>query len=188
MTERSVNLYFGSKIANLYDLGYLTVDLHQLSVFSNLIESGQSEESEKYFGEKARPINRYMRELTKGSNAEIIDVKKGSVELILAGLGALASIVMPIVAIKIERELDLNSKTIKFEISPQDERIKTHLESYKNGTFGSGEQALQNLFEVLQRLNYSITIRAEDIYSIEHVTNKYAQRMVKTIIRNSNGS
>ncbi|MED5238510.1 MAG: hypothetical protein VX379_02935 [Pseudomonadota bacterium] len=145
---------------------------------------GESEQADKYFGEKSRPINRYSSQLTKGFKSEIVDVKKGSVAVAVAGATFIAAIVMPVVAIKVQRELEKEDQMVRFEISPQDESIKAHLQSYANGNFGRGEEGLTALFEVLQRLNYSVQISGEDIYSIEHVTNKYAQRMVKTIRKN----
>jgi len=183
--EYKLDIYFGSEIANLYELGYLTIDLQQLQSYSRLISEKNIEQAEKYFGEKSRPINRYSSQLTKGTKSEIINVKKGSIELAIAGATLIAAVVMPIVAIKVQQELKYENQLVRFEISPQDESIQTHLQAYAKGNYGYGEKGLEALFEILQRLNYSVQITREDIYSIEHVTNKYAQRMVKTIKKNA---
>ncbi len=177
-----MKIYFDSKLSNLYDLGYLTTDLHQVLSYSELISIQSLENAEKYFGEDARPLNRYAKPLKSHRlSSEIRGVERGSLVLWIAGAGLVSSIVMPIVAIKVRHALEKKGMTIKFEVSPEDQNLQKHLQSYENGNFGTGERGLKNFFETLSKINYSVGITTEDVYSIEHVTNKYAQRMVKTI-------
>ena len=182
MKNNDLKIYFDSKLSNLYDVGYLTTDLHQVLSYSELLSEHALNKADKYFGEKARPLNRYAKPLKSSRlSSEITEIEKGSLALWISGTSLVTNIVMAVVSIKANNELKKKQLSVKFEISPQDKNIQKHLNSYQNGNYGYGEEGLKNLFETLSKINYSVSITAEDIYSIEHVTNKYSQRMVKTI-------
>ena len=61
MIENKVKIYFGGDLTNLYEIGWLSSDLSQLIDFAELVEEGKEERTEKFFGEKARPFNRYTK-------------------------------------------------------------------------------------------------------------------------------
>jgi len=91
MKNFKIRIYFGSELANLYELGWISADLSQLIEFSELVESGEQARAEKFFGEKSRPFNRYAAiNKDREKRPEIIDVQNGSIELLIAGtsLGA----------------------------------------------------------------------------------------------------
>jgi hypothetical protein len=104
MEENAVKIYFGGDLTNLNELGWLSSDLSQLVDFSELLNSEDLERTEKFFGVKARPFNRYVKVLDKShKRPEIVDVRKGSVELVIAGCGVAATVIMVLVQIAVQR-------------------------------------------------------------------------------------
>ncbi len=189
MENQQLKVYFGSGIANLYDVGYLATDIQQIITFAEMINESDFESAEKYFGEKVKGLNRYAKPLEKyGKSSEITDVRKGSLELIVSGMAVAAAIIVPIAIAKVQHQLAQEGLETTFEISPEDENLKTHINAYASGEYGTGMEALNFLFEMLSRLNYNTSVVAEHVYRIEHVTDKYAGRMVKTIKRNVGNS
>jgi len=181
MSECSkLRIYFGTELANLYDVGYLTTDLYQLFTFSEMLERPDRELTERWFGSNARPFNRYAGVLDKfRRSSEIREAKKGSLELIVAVGSLLTSIIVPLAVIYVQR--NLGTRQVAFEVSVDDPNIESALRTYANGTFGTGQQGLEMFFSALKQLNYSIRLQAQDAYLIDDVLNRYAQRMVKTI-------
>ncbi|HOY88060.1 MAG: hypothetical protein V9G21_07820 [Methylotenera sp.] len=182
MGEQDIRIYFGNNLTNLYELGWISTDLNQLIEFSKLVESGELEQAEKYFGENARPFNRYValnRKLEK--RPEIVDVKGGSIELVISGVSLLASIIMPLVQIAVDRYFKANGEEVTFELSPKDQNLKEIMSAYEEGYFGQGRDGLTYLVSLLQQRNYNVNVIANNIYLIDHVVDKYAQRIIKTI-------
>lgn len=163
----------------------MSSDLSQLVDCTELVESGDSERTEKFFGEKARPFNRYTKVVDKPhKRPEIVDVRKGSVELVIAGCSVAAAVIMPLVQIAVQRYFSQRDEEVSFEISPQDEGLRSIMNAYANGEFGRGSGALETLMTILQQRNYNVTVLAQNLYLVEHVVEKYSQRMVKTIKKN----
>ena len=185
MEEYEIRLYFGCELANLYELGWISSDLSQLMEFSKLLEDGNSRRANKYFGKQARGFNRYFSITEeREKRPEIIDIRKGSIELVIAGATLAASIIMPLVAIAVKRYFDAKDETMTFELSPKDPALKRMIDAYEKGDFGQGIEGLTMLVELLGQKNYSVTIKAKDVYLIEHVIEKYSQRIIKTIKKN----
>lgn len=185
MEDNEVRIYFGGDLANLYELGWISADLSQLVDFSELIEQGDRGRAEKFFGEKSRPFNRYVSLTEKRrKRPEIVDVRKGSVELLIAGASIATAVLMPLVQIAVQRHFASLDEEITFEISPQDIALQRIMKAYERGKFGNGSEALELLFSILQERNYNVTVLAQNIYLVEHVIDKYAQRMIKTIKKN----
>ena len=183
--DHKIKIHFGGELANLYEVGYLSIDLYQLITFSDLIEQGEIEKAKEYFGKKPKPMNRY-HSLLKISKAksEIVDVRKGSIELMIAGISVSAAIIMPLVQVVAQKYLNHRCATVTFEFSPQDESLKRMIDAYAKGEFGRGQEGFDTLFTLLQRRNYNVSCLSENIYQVEYVVDKYAQRMVRTINRN----
>ena len=185
MEENEVKIYYGGDLTNLYELGWLSSDLSQLIDFTELVESGDKTRTEKYFGEKARPFNRYTKIVSKPhKRPEIVDVRKGSVELVIAGCSVAAAVIMPLVQSAVQRHFTQEGEELSFEISPEDEGLQRIISAYANGDFGRGTEGLETLMSILQQRNYNVTILAQNIYLVEHVIEKYSQRMIKTIKKN----
>lgn len=180
-----IKIYFGGDLTNLYDIGWLSSDLSQLVDFADLLESGERERTEKFFGEKSRPFNRYTKIVSKSlKRPEVVDVRKGSVELVIAGCSLAAAVIMPLVQIAVQRHFTKIDEDISFQICPQDASLQRIMNAYANGDFGHGTQGLTTLMSILQQRNYNVTLLAQNVYLIEHVIEKYAQRMIKTIKKN----
>ncbi|MFT5758851.1 MAG: hypothetical protein ACI9LM_003599 [Alteromonadaceae bacterium] len=157
--------------------------------FTELVESGDQERTDKYFGEKARGFNRYTKVVGKPhKRPEIVDVRKGSVELVIAGCSVAVAVIMPLVQIAVQRYFTQRDEELSFEISPQDISLQRIMSAYANGDFGRGSNGLGTLMSVLQQRNYNVTLLAQNIYLVEHVIEKYSQRMIKTIKKNRTNS
>ena len=92
MIENKVKIYFGGDLTNLYEIGWLSSDLSQLIDFAELVEEGKEE----------RP--------------EIVDVRKGSVELVIAGCSVAAAVIMPLVQIAVQRYFTQRDEEVSFQI------------------------------------------------------------------------
>ncbi len=185
MDNFKIRIYFGSELANLYELGWISTDLSQLIEFSELVESGEQERAEKFFGEKSRPFNRYTA-LTKNreKRPEIVEVQKGSIELVIAGASIAVAVIMPLVRIAVTRYFDKQDESITFELSPQDKGLRKIMDAYEKGEFGKNSEGLKVLMSVLQERKYDVDVLANNIYLIEHVVEKYSQRIIRTIKKN----
>lgn len=189
MEENEVRIYFGGDLTNLYEIGWLSSDLSQVIDFTELLESEDFERTEKFFGEKARPFNRYTKVVNKPhKRPEIIDVRRGSVELVVGGVAAAAAILMPLVQISVQRYFEQRDEEVSFEVSPQDESLKRMMDSYARGDFGRGREGLTALFALLETRNYNVRVLSQNVYLVEHVVEKYAQRIVRTIKKNRSDS
>ncbi|MCR9537260.1 hypothetical protein [Vibrio alginolyticus] len=185
MEENEVRIYFGGDLTNLYEIGWLSSDLSQVIDFSELLELEDFERTEKFFGEKARPFNRFTKVVNRPhKRPEIIDVRKGSVELVLGGVTVAAAILMPLVQIYAQRYFEQQNEEVSFEVSPQDKSLKRILDAYARGEFGRGSEGLSALFSLLEIRNYDVRVLSQNVYLVEHVVERYAQRIVRTIKKN----
>jgi len=185
MNNFQIKIYFGSELANLYELGWISADLSQLIEFSELVQNKKQERAEKFFGEKSRPFNRYAAiNKDREKRPEIIDVQKGSIELLIAGSSIAVAVIMPLVQIAVQRHFSKLDETVTFELSPQDKVLRKVMNAYEKGEFGEGTEGLKVLMSVLQQRNYNVDALADNIYLIEHVVDKYSQRIIRTIKKN----
>ncbi len=185
MDNHKIRIYFGSELANLYELGWISTDLSQLIAFSELVESGEQDRAEKFFGEKSRPFNRYTA-LTKNreQRPKIVEVQNGSIELVIAGASIAAAVIMPLVRISVTRYFDRLDETITFELSPEDKGLQKIMAAYEKGDFGKDREGLEVLMSVLKERKYNVDVLASNVYLIEHVVEKYSQRIIRTIKKN----
>ena len=180
--ERNVRVYFGGELSHLYELGYISTDLHQIAAFGEMVAESRKEDIERFFlRKKPGPITRYTK-LTdsKRRRTEIVDVQPGSIELLIGVSTLVASIVMPLVAIGVNRQLERGEAVVQFNISPEDQRLKRALDAYEAGQFGDGRDGLEALFAVISG-DYDVKAVASNLYEIEHVVSQYSRRIVRTI-------
>lgn len=182
---QELRIYFGDDVANLYDVGYLSTDIYQLIAFAELVDRKQDKDIERWFGDEARPFNRYATVLDKyRQSSGIREAKGGSLELVVAVSSLISSIVVPLVVVYVQRQLDgQNSRTISFEISVKDGRLQQLITMFAEGHFGQGPRAIEGLFQALRDRGYNVTLRASDAYVIDDTLHRYSRRMVKTIVR-----
>ncbi|TYB32385.1 MAG: hypothetical protein FXF49_11800 [Flexistipes sinusarabici] len=106
--EEKITIYLGGDLAHLYELGYISTDLHQIAAFGEMVEEGRTRDVERFFLKKRpTPINRYTNLMgeKRRRKTEVLEVKPGSIELLLGVSTLVASLVMPLVAIRVNREL-----------------------------------------------------------------------------------
>jgi len=178
-----IKIYFGDDLANLFDVGYISTDIHQLISFTSLLEDNNIEDINKYFLENKYGLTRYSKVLSqeKMKKSRISDVKKGSVELIIAGVSLVSSIVMPIVAIKVSKYFERRNEQVNFNIKVNDTRLQRLLDDYEQGYYGDGENGLQSIIRLISHAGYNIDIISDNTYTVEHIVEKYTKRIVKTI-------
>ena len=179
-----VAIEFRKGLANLYDLGYLSVDFYQLAVFASLVQSGDPYAANKLLGKKARPVNRYRPELVRHTDlGEVISSRSGSI--ILTVVLPLAGVVIwDLVKAAIHRHVDYHNAQVTLNVSVQDQKLNKILDEYQNRTFGSGDKGLEVLFAILRARNYNVEHMSENAFLIQHVVRKFSQRMVRTIHKN----
>jgi len=180
-----IKIYFGGELSNLFELGYISTDLHQVIAFCSLLEADDIEQAEKYFGDKSRPLNRYVTisESAKRKSA-ITDVKKGSIELTLAGIGVVGTYIMPLVAERVNKYFEERDEVVQFQISAKDENLSRILRNYEKGQYGNNQEGLDRLMAYLKQADYDVSIISDNTYLVEHVIEKYSQRIIRTIKKN----
>ncbi|MEJ2604283.1 MAG: hypothetical protein P8172_13530 [Gammaproteobacteria bacterium] len=180
--DGAIRVRFGSELANLYEVGWISADLSQVNEFAQLLEAGDLERADRFFGEDARPFNRYV-DISKaeGPRPEIVHARHGSLEFGIAGLGFAATLISGIVGAAVKHYLDKHDETVSFEISPRDPGLNKILMAYADGNFGYGIDGLNTLFSVLAERNYEVESLHENVYRISRVVDRYSGRIVRTI-------
>jgi len=88
------------------------------------------------------------------------------------------------VQIAVQRHFSKLDETVTFELSPQDKGLQKVMSAYEKGEFGEDAEGLKVLMSVLQQRDYNVDVLANNIYLIEHVVDKYSQRIIRTIKKN----
>ena len=177
-----IRIKFSEDALNLYVVGYLSVDLHQLAIFSHLLETQEIDKAEAYFGKGAFSPNRYSRVYdTRAVSTNIKRVKEGSLELVVDVTGTIAQILMPLLAIWIDRRLNRRGERVIFEVDPTDRTLTRLLDAYQDSVLGDGDASFEYLMGLLQQSGYDVRVLGRNAFLIEHVLDRYAQRAVRTI-------
>jgi len=103
---------------------------------------------------------------------------------VIAGASVAVAVIMPLVQIAVQRYFAKQDETITFELSPQDKGLRKIMNAYEKGEFGEDREGLEVLMSVLQKRKYNVDVLANNIYLIEHVVEKYSQRIIRTIKKN----
>lgn len=185
MIEESKNLRikFDLGANSLYDLAYLSLDIYHLIVFCELLQPKDIEALEKmYYNPRMYSLTRYNRILQEFSKkAEVKDVKNGSIELVVAGVSTIAAIVVPFIAVSVQRKMNREDARLIFEISAEDEVLSRLIDEVGQGYYGRGEDGINWLLQVLAQRGYILEILGENAYKISKVLDRYEQRIIKTI-------
>lgn len=189
--SKALRIYFGRGLADLHHVGYFATDLSQLYVLCCLVEREHPEIARRYLAVPSEDLARLLLSHWPGRSSsiarewapelEIRSARGGSLELIVTCGSLLANIVMPILAIEVQRRLQPSE--MFFEIAAKDPDVQSTLNAYASGVFGSGPDALNRLFAALHAQNYSVELKGQDAYLISRMLNRYAQRMVRTVVR-----
>lgn len=177
-----LSLYWSEETVSIYHSSYLTLDLYQFAVFCELLNDERYEDFEKFYVTRRRPLHRNLKIFDQYiSNYPILEISRSSLSIILTAGCLVSSVLMPVLGVYISRYLKEHSREIKFEIKADDDELQKLIEEYDKGYYGKGDQGLDWLFQTLSKRGYNISIKAEDIYKINMVLDKYSQRIVKTI-------
>lgn len=166
---------------SIYDLAYLSVDITHLLVFCRLLDERNNDLlEENFYNTKAFGLTRSSRVLKEYSkNLEIIDIRKGCIEIVIAGAGVSASILMPFIMNKIKK----NNKKYRFLVDFEDSDLQGLLDNFESiKEKGEDDESLKWLMEMLNhRGKYNLEICPDNIYKIENVVNRYKNRMERII-------
>lgn len=181
--QNEIKIYFGDDLANLFDVGYISTDIHQIISFTSLLEENNIEDINKYFLHNKYGLTRYSKVLSqeKMKKSRISDVKKGSIELVIASASLASSILMPIIAIKVNKYFEQRAEVVNFNIKVNDVRLQQLLDNYEQGYFGDGDRGLQNIIDLISNAGYNIDIISNNTYTVEDMLDKYTKKIVKTI-------
>jgi hypothetical protein len=184
--DQQVSLCLGGDLANLHCLGWISTDVHRLIELSDLLDSGQQEALERYFGAQARPYNRY-KTLTDNNRqpSDISRQEDGTLELKIPNLSLAGAIVMPLVQTAVVRLLKKTETPAYFRLMPADPGLKRVMQAFERGDFGTGSEGLNTLAFVLDELNYKVDFITRSAAIIEHAVARYGQRIARTIRKHS---
>lgn len=180
--ESQLRIYFGSSLANLYVVGYLSSDIHKLIALSEAIADEEGAPNQSEVANWFNYTNRYTRALEKHSrNSTITRARNGSLELLLGGMAVAASIIVPIAVARAQTKLQKEGRSVQFEVSPTDKVLKRHIDRYARGDYGTGAEGLTNLFGTLSGLGYDVGAVSDNTYKISRAIDACARRIVKTV-------
>lgn len=181
--DQHVSLCLGGDLANLHSLGWIATDIHRLIEFSDLLESGDQEPLERYFGPQARPANRY-KSLTANGHRPLNDISlqdDGSLTLNIPNLSVAGAIIMPLVQTAVTRLLIKTDSLLDFRLTPADPGLKRVMQAFERGDFGNGRDGLFTLAFVLRELKYKVDFLDHNAALVEHSVDRYATRIARTI-------
>ncbi len=128
----TANIKIEVKRLSMYELSYLSVETSKLLFFCELLQEEQYDKIDKYFIKKSNyQLTRSSKEFKEYSRrVEVIDVKKGSIEYLLANAPNMISIVVGLIGIK----LTLNSMKRRYEFhsDKNDDVVEDLLDSFEN--------------------------------------------------------
>jgi hypothetical protein len=178
----TIKISFGDRLSNLYDVGYLTVDVFQLISFAEALAEGDRKAVARWFGENARPFNRYAAILEKrAQKSRIIDFRRGSVYFYVEVASSLAACICALLTPYIQHRLDNNRN--EFSIEMDDLIVQRAIEAFRAGAFGKGSEAIDNLSEYLAKNDRSLLPLGRNAYAINRVLQRYSSRVVRTLRR-----
>ena len=182
MVESQLKIYFGSSLANLYAVGYLSSDIHKLIALSEALAEEEDTPNRSEVANWFNYTNRYTRTLERhAQNSRITRVRNGSIELLLGGMAVATSIIVPIAIARAQGKLQREGLKVQFEVSPTDQVLKRHIERYARGVYGAGADGLNNLFGTLSGLGYNVGAVSDNTYEISRAIDVCARRIVKTV-------
>ncbi|GGO86674.1 hypothetical protein GCM10011348_38040 [Marinobacterium nitratireducens] len=181
--DQQISLSMGGDLANLHGLGWIATDLNQLIVLSDLLESGQEDVAAHFFGNDARPFNRYktFASAPQRRPSQVSQRDDGTLELVISELGVAAAILIPLVQSAIERQFEGAEQPLQFQLGTRDPGLKRVMQAYDRGDFGSGAEGLNTLMFVLKELNHEVPYLATSAPVIEHAVRKYSRRIARTL-------
>jgi len=178
-------IIFKDDTANLYDIGYILTDIYQTISLAHLIEEADFEVVEKKYGADAKGLNRYSAYNEKiAKSSEIMEVKNGSVELIIPLAGLVVSILSPFLGALVGQKLRERNEQVSFEINPDNQLLKDIMDNYQLGQYGRGIDGLNQLMDVLSDNDFNVNMLRQNAFVIHNALDRSTNRIVRTIRKN----
>lgn len=184
MKKYVMKLRFDFGVNSLYEIGYLLIDIYHLVVFSELLEQQNFKTLDDLFFEPRRGyvLTRNNEILTEFRNsAKVEHIRDGCVEIVIGGLGVVASTIIPFVVAKVQDNARRREERITFEIDADDQELRNLIEGVGQGYYGFEEDGTRWLLKTLANRGYNIEVQNQDVYKITKVLNNISKRMVKVI-------
>lgn len=180
--ELTLRFDFGNN--SLFDLGYISIDIFHLIVFSELIQNNEFDKMERFFINNKNPFS-----LTRDSvflksfrdQALIKSVRNGSIEIIISEVSLVATVLIPYIIYKLQKRDNHKSQKYYFEVNSNDTELNILIDRFKEGYYGRGDESIQWLFNTLNNRGYDISIRGMNSFAINKVIERYERRIVKII-------
>ena len=126
---------FNVEEPTLFELSFLSLDLLRLNVVSTYIDEAQEEPTKSRLS-KLKDFDRaYYNRASLGKfyekhkkNIEVKEFKEGSIELVIAGLGIAAAVIVPTVLYYLNKRDDRGNQVVNFTVYSQDPEINRFLD------------------------------------------------------------
>jgi hypothetical protein len=182
--NNELKIYLDTNKNTLFDLGWFLIDINQLLIICSMAENKKFDyinrnlSNPNYLSSRPR-----IKEHSEGY--KIKHIRNGSIELIVVGVGALATIIMPILAVYVQEKLGKYNERITFSIeSSEYYKVSEIIDSFRYSQGFNEPKNLNSLFESLLRKGYNVQAISDNMYDITKTLDKYCNHMVKIIYKN----
>ncbi|AZQ83859.1 hypothetical protein EKO29_07355 [Colwellia sp. Arc7-635] len=179
----------------LYELSFFSLDLLRLSVVSSLVDEAQSIGESKSTGESklvsAKNIDRtYQNRSSLASyykkhkkDIQVKEFKEGSIELVIAGVGVAASVIIPTIFYYLNKKNQEENQMVNFTVDSQDPEINRFLGEVQNRNFGSFDDCFDFVRQTMIRRGYSFEAISDNTYKALKANSNRLEDVVLTTRR-----
>jgi hypothetical protein len=173
----------------LYELSFFSLDLLRLNVVSSLIDEAQSISDSKLVS--AKNIDRsYQNRASLGSYYKkhkkdilVKEFKEGSIELVIAGIGVAASVIIPTIFYYLNKKNQEANQMVNFTVDSQDAEMNRFLEEVQNRNFGSFDDCYDFIRQTMVRRGYSFEAISDNTYKALKANSNRLEDVVLTTRR-----
>jgi len=179
----------------LYELSFFSLDLLRLSVVSSLVDEAQSIGEGKLVGESklvsAKNIDRtYQNRSSLASyykkhkkDIQVKEFKEGSIELVIAGVGVAASVILPTIFYYLNKKNQEENQMVNFTVDSQDPEINRFLGDVQNRNFGSFDDCFDFIRQTMITRGYSFEAISDNTYKALKANSNRLEDVVLTTRR-----
>jgi hypothetical protein len=193
-TNREINLKYNIPQAGLFEITYLTADLMELVVLSTLIENQNYPliDDPLFYDDLSYPFRTPYRLSRRSMEAyyrrypQTLSVKNfhtGSIELTLAAVSAVGSIIIPFVILYIQSKVQTKHTERVISVSTNDKYVQDFLREMEDGQFGSFDEAFPLLRNILQHRGHSIEAVSPTVFRVLDSNARRSSRVIETAFR-----
>jgi len=173
----------------LYELSFFSLDLLRLSVVSSLVDEAQSGGESKLV--TVKNIDRsYQNRSSLGSyykkhkkDIQVKEFKEGSIELVLAGVGIAAAVIVPTILYYLNKKNQEDGQVVNFTIDSQDPEINRFLGEVQDRNFGSFDECFEFIRQTMIRRGYSFEAISDNTYKALKANSNRLEDVVLTTRR-----